>query len=71
MVGVYLIQQSHDFLAQAERSGVAGRRRAVRQPHKAEEAREGGGSQPHVGSGEAAGAAQDRFQLLRHSTVFN
>lgn len=54
MVGVYFIQQSHDFFAQAERSGVAGRRRAVRQPHKAEEAHEGGESQPHVGYDEAA-----------------
>ena len=49
MVRVNLIQQSHDFFAEAERSGVAGRRRALRQPHRAEETHEGGESQPHVG----------------------
>lgn len=34
---VDLVQQSHDFFAEAERSGVAGRGRAVRQPEKAPE----------------------------------
>lgn len=34
---VDLVQQSHDFFTEAERSGVAGRRRAVRQPEKATE----------------------------------
>lgn len=45
---VYFIQQDHDFLGQAQRSGIAGRRRAIREPHKAEETQESGESQPHV-----------------------
>lgn len=45
-----LVQQSHGFFAQVQRSGVAGRRRAVRQANRAEDAQEGGESQPHVGS---------------------
>lgn len=65
VVGVDLIQQSHDFFAQADRSGVAGRGRAVRQPHKAEETQESGRSQPHVGSD----GAQDCFQRLGHSSL--
>lgn len=57
MVRVYFIQQSHDFFAQAERPGVAGRGRALRQPHKAEETHNGGQSQPHVWVVNAAAAA--------------
>lgn len=49
VVGVDLVQQSHDLVAQHERSGVAGqRRRAVRQANRAEDAEEGGHLQPHV-----------------------
>lgn len=51
LVRVDLIQQSHDFFAQAERSGVAGRGRALRQTDQAEEeAHESAESlQPHDG----------------------
>lgn len=34
---VDLVQQGHDFFAEAERSGVAGRRRAARQAQEAAE----------------------------------
>lgn len=50
VVLVDLVQQSHGFFAQVQRSGVAGRRRALRQANRAEDAQEGGESQPHVGS---------------------
>lgn len=50
VVLVDLVQQSHGLFAQLQRSGVAGRRRAVRQANRAEDAQEGGESQPHVGS---------------------
>lgn len=43
-----LIQEGHDFFAQVERSGVAGRRSAVTLKHGAEEAEESHQSQPHV-----------------------
>lgn len=64
LVGVDFIQQSHDLFTQAKSSGVAGRRCALRLPHKAEEAHESCESQLHVGNtpplttaGPAAGAA--------------
>ncbi len=57
MVSVYFIQQSHDFFAQADRSGVAGRGCAVQQPHKAAETHESGDSEPHVGKNTVLRAA--------------
>lgn len=65
MVRVYFIQQSHDFFAQVERSGVAGRRSAVRQPHKAEETHESGESQPHVGYNNSASSRWDTQQWCK------
>lgn len=58
MVRVDLIQQDHDFFAQAQGSGVAGRRRAVRQQNKAERTQQSGESQPHVGSKALLSAAE-------------
>lgn len=68
MVRVYFIQQSHDFFAQVERSGVAGRRSAVRQPHKAEETHESGESQPHVGYNNSASSRWTVVQIVKWRT---
>lgn len=53
---VDLVQQSHDFFAEAERPGVAGRRGAARQPEKAAESQQSGGRHGAAAQGPADGS---------------